>query len=124
MTTTKETTTIAEATTTTAAAMAATTTIVVVVITTIDLPPLVSIEATGVCIAIGNGEVLLAAVYKSPGHAWNDADIVELLSFRHKSLLAGDLNAKHPVWNGVVSNYSGAKLLDLLHTKKFEISTP
>jgi exonuclease III len=59
----------------------------------VDWHPLVSIEATGVCIQIGNSEVLFAAVYKSPGHAWNDADITELSSFRHKSLLAGDLNA-------------------------------
>jgi hypothetical protein len=36
-----------------------------------DLPPLVSVEATGVCIPIGNSEVLLAAVYKSPGRAWH-----------------------------------------------------
>jgi hypothetical protein len=75
----------------------------------IHLPPLVSIEATGVCMPIGNSEVLLAA-----GHAWNDADIIELLSFRHKSLLAGDLNAKHPFWNSIVSNSSGAKLLKLV----------
>jgi exonuclease III len=37
------------------------------------IPPnhadLVSVEATGVCIPIGNSEVLLAAVYKSPGRA-------------------------------------------------------
>jgi hypothetical protein len=57
------------------------------------LHPLVSIEATGACIPIGNSEVLLAAVYKSPGRAWSDADIIELLSFRLKSILAGDLNA-------------------------------
>jgi hypothetical protein len=37
-----------------------------------DLPPLVSTEATGVCISIGRSEVLLAAVYKSPGHTCND----------------------------------------------------
>jgi hypothetical protein len=48
----------------------------------VDPPPLVSVEATGVCIPIGNNEVLLTAVYKSPGHAWSDADITELLSFR------------------------------------------
>jgi hypothetical protein len=28
----------------------------------VDLPPLVSVEATGVCIPIGNSEMLLAAV--------------------------------------------------------------
>jgi hypothetical protein len=67
-----------------------------------------------VWIPIGNINVLLAAVYKSPGHAWNDADITELLSFRHKLLLAGDLNAKQPLWNSVDSNTSEAKLLNLL----------
>jgi hypothetical protein len=39
--------------------------------------------------------MLLAAVNKSPGHAWNDADITELLNFTRKSLLEGDLSAKH-----------------------------
>jgi hypothetical protein len=39
----------------------------------------VSAEATGFCISIGISELLLAAVYKIPGHAWN-ADITELLS--------------------------------------------
>jgi hypothetical protein len=48
----------------------------------IDLPPLNSVEATGVCIHIGNSDFLLAAVYKSPGHAWSDADITELLIFK------------------------------------------
>jgi hypothetical protein len=47
----------------------------------VELPPLVSVEATGVCIPIGNQEILLAAVYKSQGHSWNYVDIIELLSF-------------------------------------------
>jgi hypothetical protein len=42
--------------------------------TDVDLAPLVSIEATGVYIPIGNNEVFLAAVYKSPSRAWSDAD--------------------------------------------------
>jgi hypothetical protein len=62
----------------------------------VNLPALVSVEATGVCIPIGNSEVLLAAVYKSPGSAWSDVDITELLSFKPKSILVGDLNAKNP----------------------------
>jgi hypothetical protein len=33
--------------------------------TCIDLPPLLSVEATGVCIPIGKTEMFLAAVYKS-----------------------------------------------------------
>jgi hypothetical protein len=61
----------------------------------VDLPPFVSVEATGVCIPIGNSEVLLAAVYKSPGRVWSDADTTKVVSFKRKSVLAGDLNAKH-----------------------------
>jgi exonuclease III len=61
-----------------------------------DLPPLVLLEDIGVYIPIDNIEVLLAAVYKPPRHAWNDRDIIKLLSFRHKSLLAEDLNVRHP----------------------------
>jgi hypothetical protein len=38
----------------------------------VDLPPLVSVEV----LPIGNSEVLLATVYKSPGRAWSDADIL------------------------------------------------
>jgi hypothetical protein len=60
----------------------------------VDLPPLVSAEATGVCIPVGNSEVLLATLYKSTGKAWSNADNTELLSFRRKPILAGDLKAK------------------------------
>jgi hypothetical protein len=50
----------------------------------VHLPLFISIEAkTGVCKLIGNSEVLLAVVCNSPGHAWNDAKISELISFRH-----------------------------------------
>jgi exonuclease III len=67
--------------------------------TYVDLPPLISFEATGVSILTGHTEMLLASVYKSSLRAWRDADITELLNLRKKSILAGDLNAKHPVWN-------------------------
>jgi hypothetical protein len=70
----------------------------------VDLPSLVSVGATRVCIPVGNSEVLLVSVYKCPCCAWSDADMTELLSFRRKSILAGDLNAKQPFWNSAVSN--------------------
>jgi hypothetical protein len=90
----------------------------------VELPPLVSVEATRACIPIDNSGILRAAVYESPGCAWIDADIIELLSFRLKSILAGDLNAKHPFWNSAVSDPSGEKLLDLFGVNEFEISAP
>jgi hypothetical protein len=90
----------------------------------VDLAPLVSLETAEVSLPIGNGEVLLAAIRESPVHAWNDADIIERLRFRHMSLLTGGLNAKNPFWSSVVSNFSGAKLLNLMHINEFEISAP
>jgi hypothetical protein len=68
---------------------------------------------TGDCIPIGNCEVLLASASKSLGRAWSDADIIELLSYTCKSILADDLNAKHPFWNCAISNPSGEKLMAL-----------
>jgi hypothetical protein len=90
----------------------------------LDPPPVVSVEVTGFCIPIGSSEVLLASVYKSPGRAWSDADITELLSLTRKSILAGDLNDKCPFWNSEVSNPSGEKLMTLFNLSEFEISAP
>jgi hypothetical protein len=56
---------------------------------------------------------MLTAVYKSPGRNLSDAEIITLLSFSNKYILAIDLNAKHLFWNSVVSNSSGHKLLQL-----------
>jgi hypothetical protein len=67
---------------------------------------------------------VLAVVYKSPGRTWSDADITELLSFRPKSILAGDPNTKHPFWNSAVSNASGGIILRLFDASQFEISAP
>jgi hypothetical protein len=67
--------------------------------------------------------MFLAALYKSPQRSWSDADIRELQGFRNNSILAGDLNAKHPVWDSKVSNPSGLKLLELFVSSNFEIST-
>jgi hypothetical protein len=38
--------------------------------------------------------------------------------------LAGDLNAKHPIWNSAVSNPSGEKLLQLFDINEIEIKAP
>jgi hypothetical protein len=90
--------------------------------THVDLPPFVSIGATGVCIAIGNREDLTAAVYKPPSRVWSDAGVTGLLNFRGKSILADDLNDKTPVWNGRASKLSGVRPLDLQDNSDFQIS--
>jgi hypothetical protein len=62
-----------------------------------DLPLLLSLDATGIFMPIGNSEMFLPADYKSPLRLWSDTAITQLLGFRNKSILADDLNAKHPV---------------------------
>jgi hypothetical protein len=57
-------------------------------------------------ILIYNNEILLAAVYKSPGRAWINEKDKEFSSFRNKWILAGNMNAKHPFWNNALSNHS------------------
>jgi hypothetical protein len=44
----------------------------------VELPPFVSVEATGACIPIGDSEVLFASVHKSPGLACCDPDITDI----------------------------------------------
>jgi hypothetical protein len=68
--------------------------------------------------------MFLASVYKSLRSLWSIIDNTGLLGFRNKSILAGDLNVKHPVWNSKVSNPSGLKLLELFVRSNFEISAP
>lgn len=58
----------------------------------------------------------------TPGRAWSDADILPLLNFKRKSLLAGDLDAKYQFWNSVHSDTSDDKVLHLFDIKEFEIS--
>jgi hypothetical protein len=63
-------------------------------------------------------------LHKSLQRLWSDTDITVLLGLRNKSILAGDLNAKHLVWNSKVSNPSGLKLLELFVNSNFKISSP
>jgi hypothetical protein len=67
---------------------------------------------------------LLAAVYRFPVSDWADTDIIELLSLKEKTILAGDFNAKHPVWNSRISNKTGTRLLYLQDNSDFQISAP
>jgi len=53
-----------------------------------------------------------------------DTHIKELLRLKDKSVLAGDLNSKHPVRNSQISNRSGTRLLNLQDNRDFQISAP
>jgi hypothetical protein len=90
--------------------------------TQVDLPSLVSIAVTGVCIPTSKCNILSTAVHKSPSSTWSDTDATKLLRLRNKSILASDLDAKHPFWNSTVPNSSRETLLQSLDANDFEIS--
>jgi hypothetical protein len=50
-----------------------------------------------------------------------DTDINEILSLKDKTILAGDLNAKYPVWNSQISNRSSMSLINLQDNSDFQM---
>jgi exonuclease III len=74
------------------------------------LPPLGSLEATAVIIETDTGPLRVISVYKSPRTPLDTADLDKIFSDPTPTLVAGDLNSKHPAWNSRLSNASG-KLL-------------
>jgi hypothetical protein len=85
----------------------------------VNLPPLVSIE-TWSAYRLETAKFYLQLFKNSR----SDADVINLLSLRNKSLLAGDLDAKNPVRNSQVSKPSCEKFLTLLINNDFQISVP
>jgi hypothetical protein len=67
--------------------------------------------------------MLLSDIYKSP-RIWSDTQITELLRFRNKTSLVGELNAKNRIWINKISKPSGLKLLQLFVCYDLEISSP
>jgi hypothetical protein len=65
--------------------------------------------------------MMLVSVGKSLGSTGSESDITEIISYKRKSILADDLNAKHPFWNSAVSNPSSEKLIALFDLSEFEI---
>ncbi|GJQ80516.1 hypothetical protein Trydic_g12407 [Trypoxylus dichotomus] len=66
-----------------------------------------NVEATNITVNMATGPVQLIAAYKAPNKLMLEADLSEIFSTRRATILAGDLNAKHPTWNSKVTNASG-----------------
>lgn len=90
----------------------------------IHLPPLLSLEATGVIVPINNVETLLGAVYKPPDRLLAVHDITELSTLTDKCILAGDLNAKHTAWHSRLINRAGAELYRYHLNNDININAP
>jgi len=90
-------------------------------------PPLANLETTQIEINIAQRNLLLTAAYNSPSpnKCLKKEDIQSILNTTTPVIVAGDLNAKSPLWHSRLTNRNGRTLHDLyLQTSNFEISSP
>lgn len=83
----------------------------------IILPPLQKFEAVGVKIYLQDNNYLKNfAAYLPPNKQIVIGDINKIFDTdRHPTILAGDLNSKHPAWYSRVANPNGRKLFEFMN---------
>lgn len=71
-----------------------------------------SLEANSIVVCTTNGEIRFTSVYRSPKYTnkLDPDDIDALLGYSQPTIIAGDLNAKHPTWNSRNTNLAGRTL--------------
>ncbi|KAJ1177927.1 hypothetical protein NDU88_003178 [Pleurodeles waltl] len=87
----------------------------------IALPPVGSIEATGIQIQTSGGPLHLIATYPPPSQLY-PGDLDALLDSSIPTLIGGDLNAKHHCWNSQTANSKGDALLAHSRKKDFVVA--
>jgi hypothetical protein len=70
------------------------------------------LEAIAIHLVLATRPVKLAAAYLSPTRPLIESDLSECLSGVFRTLLAGDLNAKHTDWNSRLTTARGSLLRD------------
>ena len=73
-----------------------------------------------------NGDITVGSVYCSPALTRANAKkfFNKILSVSGSSILAGDFNAKHTLWNNTSNSHKGIDLLNLCDDKNFIIHSP
>lgn len=87
--------------------------------------PLSSMHGLGVEVCIANTPHRLFAAYKPPKSRLARADIHALLDSPHPTIIAGDLNARHPTWNPTsTADSDGNKLYNDSKTHGYFVEGP
>lgn len=91
----------------------------------VAVPVLRFLEATIVDVEIrGFGPLRLISVYAPPSRVCDTDDYDLLFSCNVPVLLAGDLNAKHPLWGCSSTNEFGRRLFHFLSRSDVEVHSP
>ncbi|GJQ70100.1 hypothetical protein Trydic_g22573 [Trypoxylus dichotomus] len=81
-------------------------------------------ETTAVHIHTKRGIIALYAVYSSPQNNIEEADIDAIFNSHHPTILAGDLNSKHPQWNSKTLNRKGKQLKRIADERNLSVDAP
>lgn len=90
------------------------------------LPPMTSFEIQGVLISLANGSLIrIFATYLQPRKTLSAKDIDKIFYGQQTpTIVAGDLNCKHPAWFSLVPNPNGMKLFKLLNQSDWIVLAP
>lgn len=86
--------------------------------------PTQSIENTTIHMEFNGQQLRISSLYKSPASTLLATDIDRLLDTNVIIILAGDLNAKNPVWNSLVTNTADKTLFTHMENHEYTIVAP
>lgn len=91
----------------------------------IILPPMICFEIQGISVSLDNGSKLrIFSTYRS-SKPLSVRDLNTVFKDNNTpTILAGDLNCKHPAWFSVDTNPNGIKLFDLMNQSDWVVTAP
>lgn len=75
-------------------------------------------------IAVTLDNTLFIALYNPCNFIFQEADIVDLLETKEKTIIIGDFNCRNVSWGDNASNHNGKKLEKICHNRNYNILTP
>lgn len=83
-----------------------------------------TIKSTSIEIALGNDLLRVSAIYKPPGKTLEVSDLRKLTGGCDWFVVAGDLNAKHPLWHSRCVNPAGTTLYNHATINDYSVVAP
>lgn len=91
----------------------------------IPTPTLTNLEATIINLQLPNNkQIILVAVYNPPDRRILESDLDEIFDRINPTIVAGDLNAKHQLWNSRIGNQNGKILKRYTDRHRLGVSGP
>ena len=90
----------------------------------INLPQLETLEATAIKLLTTKEPITIISVYKSPPKELQLQDLRTLSQLNKHIIIAGDINAKNPLWNSTVPNDTGRRLEIFANQLNLQVDAP